>query len=951
LDVIQTGGGSGTATAALFRAGNNSDYYGNNQIIFGYSGTVSYSHAIKSRHQSGAASGNAIDFYLWQNGQSAGAVGSLQAMTIENNAGSIRVGIGTSTAAYTLDVSGTGRFTNTLNLTGGSSSNDNVRFYNQDGNYTYIRVTAASNTNNVWIDATLGATMWHAWDNPGQARTASTYTEHRFGTGRGTVNEAVRILRGDISGYDSSGNVNFAIASGSGGITSNTYFNSGNVGIGSSSPPTKLYVVGTIRANGASGQVDADPSVGSFRFYDGTTFRGGYGTDAWATGGSAANLVTYLNGGSYYVYSTGTGSKVFTITSGGNFGMGTTSPATHVEIYSSAGANLDGTVVYGTTTDGLSLHNDASTNGYGSGLWFYNSGLPAGIASSRVNLGNWATDLRFYTHPASTTNQNTLYERMRINSEGAIGINDSSPSTSVGGPGLSVKGASYIQLAVKSTATSAGMEFIPSTGNNYELQSNPSGQFILYDRTNGAYRFMVGNGGYFGIGTQSAPTAPLSLVTGGNTIDGTFYSTFTINNTGSGTFARIRFDRSASGRWGLTHHSDDSFRLSNLNFNGGGTADDTCISVTNNSNVGFGTGSPLSSINNKGVHISRGGHTLLMIGDGSSVGGVLQSSDDIRRMFMGANIYDDVSNSWTQFSDANGYAAFDAISDGGNGGLARILVGSGSDSSYSGSNIFFEAYKDNSSSYLKLRTNTDNALYINNSGSVGIGTSSPSYTLDVSGTIHSTGIHYASSFYPAGNYDTPNAMVIAADTNWTFGASSNNSNIYWMQVKYYGTGDDSRGFRLYNANGGGITWRVNGAGTMYTVGDIVAYSSDRRLKDNITNIPNALDKVLSLNGVTFDWNDTAIDAGFIPKIRFGDAGVIAQEVQEVLPQAVDNAPFDWQEGKSRSGENYLTVKYEKIVPLLIESIKELSAQNKKLEQKCGDLEDLLNTMINNKNKD
>ena len=63
-------------------------------------------------------------------------------------------------------------------------------------------------------------------------------------------------------------------------------------------------------------------------------------------------------------------------------------------------------------------------------------------------------------------------------------------------------------------------------------------------------------------------------------------------------------------------------------------------------------------------------------------------------------------------------------------------------------------------------------------------------------------------------------------------------------------------------------------------------------------------------------------------------GVIAQEIQEVLPEAIAIAPFDRDEnGNSKSGENYLTVHYEKIVPLLIEAIKEQQAQINELKSR------------------
>ena len=62
-------------------------------------------------------------------------------------------------------------------------------------------------------------------------------------------------------------------------------------------------------------------------------------------------------------------------------------------------------------------------------------------------------------------------------------------------------------------------------------------------------------------------------------------------------------------------------------------------------------------------------------------------------------------------------------------------------------------------------------------------------------------------------------------------------------------------------------------------------------------------------------------------------GVYAQDVEKVQPEAVDLAPFDNDgEDNSISGENYLTVQYEKLVPLLVESIKELKAEIEELKK-------------------
>jgi hypothetical protein len=124
------------------------------------------------------------------------------------------------------------------------------------------------------------------------------------------------------------------------------------------------------------------------------------------------------------------------------------------------------------------------------------------------------------------------------------------------------------------------------------------------------------------------------------------------------------------------------------------------------------------------------------------------------------------------------------------------------------------------------------------------------------------------------------------------------------------------------------------AGAITATGDVTAFSSDGRLKENIVNIPNPLDKILFLNGVTYDWNEKALSYGFVPDRLRHDVGLIAQQVQSVLPEAIVLAPFDTDlvTGESISGENYLTIRYDKLVALLIEGIKEQQSQIDKLNK-------------------
>ena len=146
---------------------------------------------------------------------------------------------------------------------------------------------------------------------------------------------------------------------------------------------------------------------------------------------------------------------------------------------------------------------------------------------------------------------------------------------------------------------------------------------------------------------------------------------------------------------------------------------------------------------------------------------------------------------------------------------------------------------------------------------------------------------------------------------------------------------------FYRTSGGNITGNVAIQGLLSVTGNIQATGtitgsySDERLKDVSGNIKNALSKVMLLNGVEFKPNDTAKYYGF--NSDESEVGVIAQQVQAVLPEVVKPAPFDSEMNDdgvmvSKSGENYITVQYERMVPLLIEAIKEQQAQIEKLNK-------------------
>jgi hypothetical protein len=112
------------------------------------------------------------------------------------------------------------------------------------------------------------------------------------------------------------------------------------------------------------------------------------------------------------------------------------------------------------------------------------------------------------------------------------------------------------------------------------------------------------------------------------------------------------------------------------------------------------------------------------------------------------------------------------------------------------------------------------------------------------------------------------------------------------------------------------------AGEIRATNNVTAFFSDERLKTKTGDIENALDKVCQIETMLYHANEVAVSLGYDASIQ--EVGVTAQSVQKVQPEIVVPAPID---------DRYLTVRYEKLVPLLIEAIKELKAQVAELKAK------------------
>jgi hypothetical protein len=171
-------------------------------------------------------------------------------------------------------------------------------------------------------------------------------------------------------------------------------------------------------------------------------------------------------------------------------------------------------------------------------------------------------------------------------------------------------------------------------------------------------------------------------------------------------------------------------------------------------------------------------------------------------------------------------------------------------------------------------------------------------------------------------YATYNAIRATGSSSNAVGLALNNTYAgarHWV-ISSSGGGPSANGtLAFYDVTGSALIAAMSTAGLAVTgaitaTGNITAYYSDDRLKTKLGNIKNALDKVCSLDGFYYEANETAQALGYKP-VR--EVGLSAQSVQKVLPEVIAPAPIDSQ---------YLTMHYERVVPLLVEAIKELRAE-------------------------
>ena len=212
----------------------------------------------------------------------------------------------------------------------------------------------------------------------------------------------------------------------------------------------------------------------------------------------------------------------------------------------------------------------------------------------------------------------------------------------------------------------------------------------------------------------------------------------------------------------------------------------------------------------------------------------------------------------------------------------------------------------------------------------------PARTVGIQATFSAASNHYARYYYRrvGGGNKVTNFLAsnIPSVTNTSLAMAADATEL--TDRGFQVVSDSNTYFRIKRASGYYNTALpyVQIGGALSTTGNITAYYSDGRLKEVEGKIENALDKIDKINGIYYKENELARGFGFKNEKR--QVGLIAQEVNEILPEVIDLAPFDMDvdDGTSKSGKNYMTLSYSKLVPLLVECIKELKKEVEDLKK-------------------
>ena len=546
----------------------------------------------------------------------------------------------------------------------------------------------------------------------------------------------------------------------------------GNVGIGTSSPSAKLEISGIrenqIRLTSYDTSAAVDEIIGGVEFYSSDT--GNEGVKA-----SISAIAANTEGSAYMTFSTGTNTERMRISSNGNVGIGTTSPGTYLQIGDYPSNNIDITTYPDVPSEHMIHLSAPETSGrYGGGISFGEDTFTAANIVVRDAGGLGALDLCF-----GTGNTYGVTERMRIDSSGDLYIGG---TTDYGGKINIEQGGSANGIVLNNTDSTPPRLYLRDAGGATYSEISANNNLYL-------------NASAIGIGTTS-PTAGKLVV---------------VSTEANWTSVLKNY---TAGAYGL---SIDCSGASSANYVlAAYTPSGTGMFLNGSGNVGIGTTSPSYKLD---VQVSG---NVARFGDGTRFFRVYTDADEVS-----------------------------LLADG--------------------------------SVPMKFYTSGTERMRITSTGNILVGTT---------GTPNGTSV-YGSAFIDGGS-----------GLRQLFQASSTTTSVSIQ--------------RFYNPNGNVGSIQTNGSSTSYST------SSDYRLKENVVEMTGALDRVSQLKPSRFNFiadADKTVD------------GFLAHEVQDIVPEAITGEKDAVDE---EGNPEYQGIDQSKLVPLLVGAIQELKAEI-----------ELLKTQINN----
>ena len=535
------------------------------------------------------------------------------------------------------------------------------------------------------------------------------------------------------------------------------------------------------------------------------------------------------------------------------------------------------------------------------------------IGHCRTSTNDIGSIVFLCNNSADATNTSMTDERMRIASNGYVGIGTTNPLNilQVGGGGrlrIANSNSDYTMIGSDDTDGTNNTCIVLSGSNrtsyngNIDYVAKTTGNHIFYTTASSTERMRIGNNGNVSIGTTDTATYKLN-------VNGAIYVAGQINLPTTIDCGIIWNGDAALGRASLVGNYSNSAAVGDIILrssaanklilqSGSGPG---AIVIASTNNVGIGKTNPGTALDVVGTVTAT-----LFSGSGASLTSL--SASNITGTISASNGGTGCTSLNTTFFDTSG-------------GILSLKSGGTGSSQW---------------------TTLNNNIYFN-TANVGIGITNPNYKLQVedgilcvgdSTFLNNSSSNIANNYYLLfdNTYNGTTGTGVAANKIRLMNDTSNNILAgFGMEnncVTYHSGSSGSHTFYsgTSSSNYGTGRFQIDQSGNITCTGDFAAFTSisDKRLKTNINKLDSSMDIIKKLNPVKFNWkyND------FILENKQGseDVGFIAQEIEEVIPLAAGEYKV------INSEETYKNIKYERIIPYLVKSMQELIDKVDRLEQ-------------------